>query len=395
MKKREENVKIFTFNPHTNYANTSWFEPVDLDRPSTFSTLAMDTYIKEKVKNDLDSFVASRDYYLSVGKARKRGYVLTIKFNKALRSLWVATERSIVVVEDIDYLVELHDRESAEHRKGLARDNHHSYRKEGQQVNLFEFLELIDGLWSSSDDEKIIIFTTNVQEKLDLESFYPGLMDVVDINMLNCTPWGFRLLASKHLGITDHNLFGNIDDLIRKVKITPTEVAEKFLNDDDPDISLSRLIDFFDVKKQNERKRIGSKRLTRSKKSKEGSVMSNYLISEIGSRSYSFLKLPNPPPVRPPEPLKLPKPLERCEPNLPNPLDRVLPPRSPKQVYGAGGRPLEYQYRGSQYVQSGVKTEAYEEAPLKAFTGPRKRIFTKGRKTKPKTTKLSTEWKSM
>ncbi|GJX89015.1 hypothetical protein Tco_0341029 [Tanacetum coccineum] len=41
------------------------------------------------------------------------------------------------------------------------------------------------------------------------------------------------------------------------------------------------------------------------------------------------------------------------------------------QVYGAGGRPLEYQYRGSQYVQSGVKTEAYEEAPLKAFTGPR------------------------
>nr|GEX75303.1 AAA-ATPase At3g50940-like [Tanacetum cinerariifolium] len=72
MKKREEIVKIFTFNPHTICANTSWFEPVDLDRPSTFATLAMDTDIKEKVKNDLDSFVASRDYYLSVGKARKR-----------------------------------------------------------------------------------------------------------------------------------------------------------------------------------------------------------------------------------------------------------------------------------------------------------------------------------
>ncbi|GKE92342.1 hypothetical protein Tco_1573437, partial [Tanacetum coccineum] len=41
------------------------------------------------------------------------------------------------------------------------------------------------------------------------------------------------------------------------------------------------------------------------------------------------------------------------------------------QVYGAGGRPLEYQYKWSQYVQSGVKTEAYEKAPLKAFTGPR------------------------
>nr|GEY59337.1 hypothetical protein [Tanacetum cinerariifolium] len=194
MKKREEIVKIFTLNPHTIYANTSWFEPADPDRPSTFATLAMDTYIKEKVKNDLDSFVASRGYYLSVGKARKRGSVI-----------------------GHCYFVELHERESAEHTKGLARDNYRSYRKEGKQGNLFKFLEFIDGLWSSSDDEKIIIFTTNLQEKL--ESFYPGLMDVVDINMLNCTPWGFRLLAFKHLGITDHNLFGNIDDLIRKVKI--------------------------------------------------------------------------------------------------------------------------------------------------------------------------------
>nr|GEY12627.1 E3 ubiquitin-protein ligase UPL1 isoform X1 [Tanacetum cinerariifolium] len=72
----------------------------DLDRPSTFATLAMDTDIKEKVKNDLDSFVASRDYYLSVGKARKRGLEVIVGGNG-----------------DIDYLVELHDRESAEHTK--------------------------------------------------------------------------------------------------------------------------------------------------------------------------------------------------------------------------------------------------------------------------------------
>nr|GEZ32752.1 hypothetical protein [Tanacetum cinerariifolium] len=84
----------------------------------------MDTYINEKVKNDLDSFVASRDYYLSVGKARKRGLEVIVGGNR---------NRLIVVVEDIDYLVELHDRESAEHTKGLARDNHHSYRKEGNQ----------------------------------------------------------------------------------------------------------------------------------------------------------------------------------------------------------------------------------------------------------------------
>nr|GEZ32751.1 E3 ubiquitin-protein ligase UPL1 isoform X1 [Tanacetum cinerariifolium] len=115
-------MKIFAFNPHTICANTLWFEPVDLDRPSTFATLAMDTDIKEKVKNDLDSFVASRDYYLSVGKARKRGLEVIVGGNG-----------------DIDYLVELHDRESAEHTKGLARDNHHGYRKEGQHWFSDEF----------------------------------------------------------------------------------------------------------------------------------------------------------------------------------------------------------------------------------------------------------------
>ncbi|GJU23040.1 putative RNA-directed DNA polymerase, eukaryota, reverse transcriptase zinc-binding domain protein, partial [Tanacetum coccineum] len=49
----------------------------------------------------------------------------------------------------------------------------------------------------------------------------------------------------------------------------------------------------------------------------------------------------------------------------------IISSTSSGQVYGAGGRPLEYQYKWSQYVQSGVKTEAYEKAPLKAFTGPR------------------------
>ncbi|PWA70429.1 ATPase, AAA-type, core [Artemisia annua] len=254
----------------------------DLDHPSTFATLAMDTDIKEKVMKDLDRFIARRDYYRRVGKAWKRGYLLygppgtgkssliaamanylnfdiydldlsTIKFNTTLRSLLVATEnRSILVVEDIDCSVELHDRVSAEHRRGLAQDNHHGYRKEGQ-VTLSGFLNFIDGLWSSCGDERIIIFTTNRKDKLDPALLRPGRMDV-HINMSYCTPSGFRLLASNYLGITQHDLFGEIEDLIRKVEITPAEVAEQLLKDDDPDISLCGLIDFFDIKKkQNEK----------------------------------------------------------------------------------------------------------------------------------------------
>ncbi|GJR71649.1 reverse transcriptase domain-containing protein [Tanacetum coccineum] len=120
----------------------------NLDHPSTFATLAMDTDIKEKVKNDLDSFVASRDYYLSVGKARKRGYVLYSP-PKTGKSIQQGLEVIVGSNGDIDYLVELHDRESAEHTKGLARDNHHGYRKEGQHV----CIEWFSGEFSSINDD--------------------------------------------------------------------------------------------------------------------------------------------------------------------------------------------------------------------------------------------------
>ncbi|KAI3849094.1 hypothetical protein MKW98_029019, partial [Papaver atlanticum] len=48
-------------------------------------------------------------------------------------------------------------------------------------------LNLIDGLWSSCGDERIIIFTTNHKEKPSL--LRPGRMDM-HIHMSYCTPKG-------------------------------------------------------------------------------------------------------------------------------------------------------------------------------------------------------------
>ncbi|GJZ62002.1 AAA-ATPase-like protein [Tanacetum coccineum] len=122
-----------------------------------------------------------------------------------------------------------------------------------QHVTLSGFLNFIDGLLSSCGDERIIIFTTNRKDKLDPALLRPGRMDV-HINMSYRTPCGFRLLTSNYLGTTQHDLFGEIEDLIRKVEITPAEVAEQLLKDNDLDISLCGLIKFFDVKKkQNEK----------------------------------------------------------------------------------------------------------------------------------------------
>jgi mitochondrial chaperone BCS1 len=120
------------------------------------------------------------------------------------------------------------------------------------QITLSGFLNFIDGLWSSCGDERIIIFTTNRKDKLDPALLRPGRMDV-HIHMSYCTPSGFKLLASNYLNISEHNLFEEIEDLISEVAITPAEVAEQLLKDDDPNIALSGLIEFFDVKrKENE-----------------------------------------------------------------------------------------------------------------------------------------------
>ncbi|XP_023749099.1 AAA-ATPase At3g50940 [Lactuca sativa] len=283
MKQEVKSVKLFTVDPMMMHSNspTMW-APVNLDHPSTFSTLAMDTDVKEKVMKDLDRFIQRREYYRKVGKAWKRGYLLygppgtgkssliaamanylnfdiydleltDIRSNSELRKLLVGTaNRSILVVEDIDCSVEFHDREGAEAARSFALQNQGWDYREPPKVTLSGFLNFIDGLWSSCGDERIIIFTTNRKEKLDPALLRPGRMDV-HINMSYCTPCGFRLLASNYLGITEHNLFEEIEDLICKVEVTPAEVAEQLLKDGDPDIALSGLIDFFDVKcKENE-----------------------------------------------------------------------------------------------------------------------------------------------
>ncbi|CAH1437228.1 unnamed protein product [Lactuca virosa] len=279
-KQEERSVKLFTIDTKTVYSGypTVWTS-VNLEHPANFDTLAMDTDIKEKVMKDLDRFIQRREYYRKVGKAWKRGYLLygppgtgkssliaamanylkfdiydleltDIKSNSDLRRLLVATaNRSILVVEDIDCSVELHDRVEAEAAKSLAKEMRRRGYPEERKVTLSGFLNFIDGLWSSCGDERIIIFTTNRKDKLDPALLRPGRMDM-HINMSYCTPCGFRLLASNYLGITEHGLFEQIEDLISKVEITPAEVAEQLLKDDDPDIALEGLIDFFDVKKK-------------------------------------------------------------------------------------------------------------------------------------------------
>lgn len=110
----------------------------------------------------------------------------------------------------------------------------------------------MDGLWSSCGDERIIIFTTNHKNKLDPALLRPGRLDM-HIHMSYCTPAGFKILALNYLGIIDHLLFGDIENLIQNAEATPAEVAEYLLKNEDPELALRDLIKFLEVKKEEAR----------------------------------------------------------------------------------------------------------------------------------------------
>ncbi|KAI3961586.1 hypothetical protein MKW92_032780 [Papaver armeniacum] len=254
---------------------------VNLQHPSTFQNLAMDPELKKDIIDDLDRFVKGRDYYKKVGKAWKRSYLLygppgtgksslvaamadylnfdiydmeltnSHSYSSSQLSHWRSVlmgikSRTIILIQDIDCTAETHDRINIrEPVHPYARP--HPANRNSAELTLSGLLKVIDGMWSSCGDEKIIIFTTNHKDKLDPALLRPGRIDK-HIHMSYIAPQGFRILASNYLSIEEHRLFGEIDELIQESQTTPAEVAEQLMVSDEADISLNGLIQFLKTK---------------------------------------------------------------------------------------------------------------------------------------------------
>ncbi|XP_062232278.1 AAA-ATPase At3g50940-like [Phragmites australis] len=267
IKDQERTLRIFM----TEYSEWS---PIDLHHPSTFDTLAMDQKLKQSIIDDLNRFIKRKDYYKRIGKAWKRGYLLygppgtgkssliaamanhlrfdiydlelaEVRSNSDLRRLLVGqSNRSILVVEDIDCTIELKQRE-----EGEAHDKSNSTQenKGEEKITLSGLLNFVDGLWSTSGEERIIVFTTNYKERLDPALLRPGRMDM-HINMGYCTPESFRILANNYHSIDYHVTYPEIEKLIKEVTVTPAEVAEVLMRNDDTNVALHDLVDLLKSK---------------------------------------------------------------------------------------------------------------------------------------------------
>ncbi|WRX20913.1 ATPase [Theobroma cacao] len=260
--------KLYSNNPSHNwygYKRTKWSNVV-FEHPATFDTLAMEAKKKEEIKNDLIKFSKGKDYYASIGKAWKRGYLLygppgtgkssmivamanlldydvydleltAVKDNSELRRLLIDTSsKSIVVIEDIDCSLDLTGQREKK-KKAKDKDDEgmdpianmvNEEEKKESKVTLSGLLNCIDGLWSACGGERIIVFTTNYVEKLDPALIRRGRMDV-HIEMSYCCFDAFKVLAKNYLKIESHPLFEEIERLLGETKMAPADVAENLM----------------------------------------------------------------------------------------------------------------------------------------------------------------------
>ncbi|KAH6791506.1 AAA-ATPase 1 [Perilla frutescens var. frutescens] len=319
---RERKRKLYTNSKggdggYYSYRRRLWSNVV-FDHPATFRTLAMDPDKKREIVDDLLNFSESKDYYKSVGKAWKRGYLLhgppgtgkstmiaamanlleydvydleltAVKDNTELRKLLIDTSgKSIIVIEDIDCSLDLTgQREKKKEEKdggggGEKKDDEKEALKEKlkkleekkpSEVTLSGLLNFIDGLWSACGGERIIVFTTNYVEKLDPALIRRGRMDK-HIELSYCGFEAFKVLAKNYLDVEHHDLyFGKIRRLLEETSMTPADVAENLmpkLRGEDKESCLERLVKALEeAKEEAKRKAEEEEKLKAEKLAKE------------------------------------------------------------------------------------------------------------------------------
>lgn len=206
---------------------------VPFTHPSTFETITMETDLKNRVKSDLESFLKGKQYYHRLGRLWKRSFLLygpsgtgkssflaamanflsydvydidlsRISTDSDLKSILLqTTPKSIIVVEDLDrYLTE----------------------KSSTAVTSSGILNFMDGIWSG--EERVMVFTMNSKENVDPNLLRPGRVDV-HIHFPLCDFPSFKTLASNYLGVKDHKLFQQVQEIFENgASLSPAEIGE-------------------------------------------------------------------------------------------------------------------------------------------------------------------------
>ncbi|KAM0015969.1 putative AAA+ ATPase domain, ATPase, AAA-type, core, AAA-type ATPase domain-containing protein [Helianthus debilis subsp. tardiflorus] len=241
MRCKELKLYMNTVTQSDDRRSTGRWSSVKLSHPATIETIAIDSDLKKKVKSDLESFLKSKQYYHRLGRVWKRSYLLygpsgtgkssfiaamakhlsydiyDIDLSKVIDDsdlkmlLLQTTSKSIIVVEDLDRFI--------------------SSNSNYSRVTLSGILNFMDGILNSCcGDEKLMVFTMNSKDNIDSAILRPGRIDV-HIYFPLCNFNSFRLLANNCLGIKDHKLFPQVEEIFNTgATMSPAEMSELMIS---------------------------------------------------------------------------------------------------------------------------------------------------------------------
>ncbi|KAL8519559.1 hypothetical protein ACS0TY_010475 [Phlomoides rotata] len=230
--KRKE-VRLFVNVENELQRNGRW-RSTPFTHPATMETVVMDADLKTRIKSDLENFLKSRQYYHRLGRVWKRNYLLygpagtgkstfiaamakflsfdvyEVNLNKVQNDadlkylLLQTTKKSVIVLEDLDrYLDE----------KSTA-------------LSLSGILNFMDGIFSCCGEERVMVFTMNSKENISACLLRPGRIDV-HIHFPLCDFTAFKSLANSHLGLKDHKLFPQVEEIFQTgATLSPAEIGE-------------------------------------------------------------------------------------------------------------------------------------------------------------------------
>ncbi|KAL7108197.1 hypothetical protein ACP275_06G099800 [Erythranthe tilingii] len=235
--KRKE-VRLFV-NVENGLQRDGRWRSTSFTHPATMETIVMDADLKTRIKSDLENFLKSRQYYHRLGRVWKRSYLLygsagtgkstfvaamakflsydiyEVNLHKVQNDadlkylLLQTTKKSILVVEDLDRYLD--EKKST----GAA-----------AALSLSGILNFMDGVFSCCGEERVMVFTASSKENIGACVIRPGRIDV-HINFPHCDFTAFKSLAGSHLGLKDHKLFHQVEEIFQTgATLSPAEICE-------------------------------------------------------------------------------------------------------------------------------------------------------------------------
>ncbi|KAK2650014.1 hypothetical protein Ddye_017503 [Dipteronia dyeriana] len=236
-----------------NLRNGRW-RSVPFTHPSTFETIAMETDLKNRVKSDLESFIKAKQYYHRLGRVWKRSFLLygpsgtgkssfvaamanflcydvydvdlsRVSSDSDLKMLLLqTTSKSVIVIEDLDrFLIG---------------------KSSTTALSLSGVLNFMDGILNTCCfEERVMVFTMKSKDQIDPAILRPGRIDV-HIHFPLCDFSAFKTLASSCLGLKDHKLFPQVEEIFQNgASLSPAEMSELMIaNRNSPSRALKTVI---------------------------------------------------------------------------------------------------------------------------------------------------------